>query len=151
MKDTAKRIEWPSIEVSRLPRPEDADRAQAIFDRIMTSRAYDDWRQHDPIMAASLANTSVELDKLMALTAKSGWVIGGGGKNGDKMLRTPLLDPIQHLTMRQLALARALGITGQPTDAKTVASNARLAATSREIVRKPGDSLLAGFDDDFQV
>lgn len=124
MADTKKRIEWPSLEVSRLPVKEDADRAQMIFDRISTSRAPDDWRQHDPILAANLANTTVELDKLLTQVAQNGWVIPAG-KHGTQMTRTPLLDPIQHLTNRQLALSRALGLTGAPTDSVTVEKNAK--------------------------
>lgn len=124
MNDTKKRVEWPSLEVTRLPRQDDADRAQAIFDRIATSRAPDDWRQHDPILIAHLSNCTVELDKLLALVAKTGWVTSAG-KNGNQFTRTPLLDPIQHLTTRQLSLARALGLTGTPTDAVTVEKNAK--------------------------
>lgn len=140
MQDTKKRVEWPSLEVTRLPKEEDADRAQAIFDRIATSRAPDDWRQHDPILAAHLANCTVELDKLLTLVARTGWVTSAG-KNGTQFTRTPLLDPIQHLTTRQLALARALGLTGTPTDAVTIEKNAKGAA--RASVALGGDDAIA--------
>ena len=144
MQDTSKRIEWPSLEVTRLPREEDAGRAEAIFDRIVTSRAPDDWRQHDPILIAHLANCTVELDKLLALVAKTGWVTAAG-KNGNQFTRTPLLDPIQHLTTRQLSLARALGITGSPTDAVTIEKNAKGASTAANAIQGDDDiaSLLA--------
>ncbi len=142
MADTQKRVEWPSLEVTRLPREEDADRAQSIFDRIITSRAPDDWRQHDPVMAAQLANCTVELDKLMAVVAKTGWVTSAG-KHGTQFTRTPLLDPIQHLTTRQMSLARALGITGSPTDAVTVEKNAKGAAKANHAVHDSIADLLA--------
>jgi hypothetical protein len=144
--DTKRRIEWPTVEVTRLPRPEDDEKAQAIFDRIITSRAPDDWRQHDPVFAAQLANVTVELDKLMALVAKTGWVTQAG-KHGTQFARTPLLDPIQHLTTRQLSLARALGLSGEPTDARTVDKNARASAAAARAAGAAGDddaySLLA--------
>lgn len=134
MNDTKRRIEWPSLEVTRLPKEEDAERAQAIFDRIVTSRAPDDWRQHDPILVAHLSNATVELDKLLTLVSRTGWVTSSG-KSGTQFTRTPLLDPIQHLTTRQLSLARALGITGSPTDAVTVEKSAKGVAKAAATVQ----------------
>lgn len=116
----------------------------AIFDRIMTSRSPDDWREFDPILAANLATTTVELDKLLAIVAKAGWVVQAG-RNGTQFARSPLLDPIQHLTTRQLSLARALGITGAPADAVTIEKNAKTANKASGTVAENDDiaSLLA--------
>jgi hypothetical protein len=145
-------ITWPTDAVTPLPNPADAERAMLIFERILSARAPEDHRDFDAVLAASLANCSIELDKLNSLVARAGWVVGGAGRNGDKITRSPLLDPITHLTQRQLALARSLGLSGLPTDAKVIAANGRLAKEVKKTAGMVGaESLLAGYEDDFSV
>lgn len=122
-----KSLEWPSLEVTRLPAEADDKRAQAIFDRIATSRAPGDWRQHDPVLIAQLAIVQVQLDSTMQILATEGWTTLGG-KTGMTPIRSPHVDIAQHLSTRALALSRALGITGDPIDSRTVRKNARAIA-----------------------
>jgi hypothetical protein len=143
--DARNPLEWPEDAVSRMVRPEDDAIATRIFDRIATSRAKRDWRLFDSAMIAELAVVTVELDKLMLLVQKSGWVTSKQGRSGTVLTRTPLLDPIQHLSTRQINLSRALRITGLPTDARTVAN---AAVREKDIVPFGGPvSLLAQPDD----
>jgi hypothetical protein len=137
---TAAQIEWPELEVSRLPRADDDRRAQAIFDRIISSRAPGDWRQHDPVLIAQLSVVQVELDKIMSILAAEGWT-SFGGKNGDTRIRSPLIDPAQHLSTRALALSRALGITGDPAgDKRGTGNRAQAVADARATGAASDDS-----------
>jgi hypothetical protein len=129
---------WPELEVSRLPRAEDEERAQAIVDRISSSRALEDWRQHDPVLIAQLAVVQVELDKIMVQLSAEGWTTLGG-KHRSTPVRSPLIGPARHLATRSLALARALGITGEPADADTVANRAKTASAASRAMA--GDDL----------
>lgn len=130
---TAKeRLEWPELEVTRMTNPEDDQRAQAIFSKISTSRAPEDWRQHDAVLIAQLAVVQVSLDQAMVELTTNGWT-ALGGKTGLTPVRSPMLDVAQHLSSRALALSRALGITGDPIDGRTVAKNAKTLNAARAI------------------
>ena len=57
------------------------------------------------------------------------------------VLRSPLLDPAQHLSTRRMAMLRALALTGAQVDTRTVANGARALADAREDVADLNDLL----------
>ena len=125
-------LAWPA-EVSELPRPEDASRASAIFNRLLAARDLDDWRPSDVLLAAQLANSHAQADRVTQEIEATGWVIPSP-RNPDQKIRNPLLDALTLISSRQLSLTRALALNGPPSDRKTFSKNARTAADARRAV-----------------
>jgi len=149
-KAAGRRETWPETEVDRMSRPEDQERADAIFARILTARASKDFREHDLILAAQLAVTEVDLAKVQSQLDRFGYMTTNAGKNGNRLSRSPLVDVWQALTNRQIQLIRSLGLSGVGTDLRQVNNAAKLERDAREI-SNPSNSLLAGYVDEFRV
>lgn len=140
-REAAQKPQWPAGDVTPLPDPEQAARALDLYLRTMTSRAPQDWRASDCALVAAFANASIQLDAMTVEITKQGWTVPSA-RNPEIMTRNPLLDAVQHLTTRQLSLARAIGVSGLPTDARTVRGGAKAANHARAVMFNDPHSLV---------
>jgi hypothetical protein len=123
---------WPAT-VSRLPRPADADRAETVFEGIVSQRDPQDWRPNDLALAAQLANCMSQADRVSQEIEREGWTIPSP-KNPDYQLRNPKLDALTLISSRQLSLTRALALNGSPSgDRRTTNNRARLITDTRAL------------------
>jgi hypothetical protein len=146
IRDTSRRLEWPE-EITHLIDPAERARALALFQRILEARHIDDWRSADLPLVSQLANATVMSDRLLAEIDQVGFTVSSP-KNPEQKLRNPSLDGLQMISARQLALSRMLGLSGLPSDSKTISKNRRSAADARDKVGLTGvETLLAGWDE----
>lgn len=123
---------WPAT-VSQLPRPEDSARAEAVFAGIVSQRDPADWRVNDLALAAQLANTMAQADRVSQEIEREGWTIPSP-KNPDYQVRNPKLDALTLISSRQLSLTRALALNGSPHgDKRTTNNRARLITDTRAL------------------
>ena len=133
-------FEWPDDLISQMQDAAKQAQAQRLCDRFWKSRAPENWRPGDAIMLCELAKCSVTLDEVnCTLEAEGLTIIGEGSKGQPVHKRHPLADAQVQLSNRQLALMRALALTGTAQDTRSVANNARKVNEFRDYESKRDD------------
>ena len=117
---------WPADLVTPMQDEERQSQAQRFADQFYSSRASRDWRPGDIVMIAELAKNCTTLDQVNGQLEAEGLVIEGEGSKGQTVWKKhPLSDAQVQLSNRNMALMRALSLTGTAQDSRTTANNAR--------------------------
>jgi hypothetical protein len=133
---------WPAEVV---PLPEDPAKAEAvlvIWRSLQKSRSHNLWLPADLLLLAFLALSLRQGAEYNEQLERHGPMIAGG-KHGDKLVRSPILDVLQTTLARCQSLASKLGIGSVTVDNRTVKNQVLLEASAADA---PADELLAGFE-----
>ena len=130
---------------SPLPRPPEhvqiSASAEPYYADIVRARARDEWNEYQLTVAAQMANCMADQDEVRAELALEGWVVVNAKGT---QVANPLVNIVEALARRQMALSRSLQMTGRalghPDDPK---KKRALEKQARELVVEMEDDLLA--------
>lgn len=97
-----------------LPRPPEhvqlSANAEPYYEDIVRARAREEWNPYQLTVAAQMANCMADQDEVRAELALEGWVVVNAKGT---QVANPLVNIVEALARRQMALSRSLQMTGR--------------------------------------
>jgi len=114
------------------------------FNEMLQSRNFKHWRPHHAGLLAEIAIINLEQRKLLGVMTKAG-SMSKGGKNGDRLTRSPILDSMATLSALRQSLLKSAGINTASAENDQAASDQHKVRSDVEDRKRgnPGLSLLA--------
>lgn len=122
-----------------------SDEEVVIWEQFTRARAREDWRDMDLILLAKVVKMEADIRKFQDQLDRMGVV--GTNKRGTAVVN-PLLNVIDTLERRQLAVIRSMSLNQLAADPRTVNGRGKAAGESRSIMEMLSESGLIAMPED---
>tara|TARA_R110000803_G_scaffold72752_4_gene136474 strand:- start:8838 stop:9314 length:477 start_codon:yes stop_codon:yes gene_type:complete len=111
-----------------------------IWRQFTRVRTREDWRDMDLILLSKIVKMEADIRKHQETLDRSGIIIQN--KRGT-LVTNPLLNVVDMLERRQMAVIRSMSLTQQHSDPRTINAAAKTASDSKNIMSYLSDDLIA--------